>query len=52
MRIATEDGSVGYKGFVTDILAQHLKEHRFDVVFACGQGPCYKGWRRPAVRLW
>lgn len=39
VRIATEDGSVGHKGFVTDILAQHLKEHRFDVVFACGPRP-------------
>lgn len=34
--IATEDGRTGYRGFVTDLLMQHLKEQRPSIIFACG----------------
>ena len=42
VRIATEDGSVGYGGFVTDLLLKHIKEQRLDMVFACGPRPMLK----------
>ncbi|MFZ5352646.1 MAG: dihydroorotate dehydrogenase electron transfer subunit [Bacillota bacterium] len=32
--IATEDGSAGIKGFVTDLLAGNL--HKYDVIYTCG----------------
>jgi dihydroorotate dehydrogenase electron transfer subunit len=34
--IATDDGSRGYKGMVTDLLEQDLLENRFDILYACG----------------
>lgn len=37
---ATEDGSVGYQGMVTDLIPQYLE--RADRVFACGPLPMYK----------
>lgn len=38
MELATDDGSVGYKGIVTDLLENYLagKENRELVIFACG----------------
>jgi len=33
---ATDDGSFGEKGFVTDILQQLLSKEKFDKVYACG----------------
>ena len=36
---ATEDGSVGYKGMVTDLVPEHVD--RADQVFACGPLPMY-----------
>lgn len=34
--IATEDGSVGSKGFVTNPLREHLASNKTDIVYACG----------------
>jgi dihydroorotate dehydrogenase electron transfer subunit len=34
--VATEDGSYGKKGLVTDILEDLLKQERFDAVYTCG----------------
>lgn len=34
--LATEDGSVGRKGFVTDALASWLEKERPDILYACG----------------
>jgi dihydroorotate dehydrogenase electron transfer subunit len=37
--IATDDGSVGHKGYVTDAVVKHLESHTFDaqpVVYGCG----------------
>lgn len=36
LHIATDDGSVGHKGFVTEILKKVLEEKEKDHVFACG----------------
>lgn len=34
--LATDDGSLGYHGFITDLLQDIQKEKLFDRVFACG----------------
>lgn len=39
VRIATDDGSFGHHGFVTQLLAQRLDEAACDVVYACGPTP-------------
>lgn len=36
VRIATDDGSVGYKGFVTDLLAEACDQDGVDIVWAIG----------------
>ncbi|MFH1284240.1 MAG: dihydroorotate dehydrogenase electron transfer subunit [Candidatus Peregrinibacteria bacterium] len=36
LHIATDDGSVGFKGYVTSILENILKEKKVDRVFTCG----------------
>jgi dihydroorotate dehydrogenase electron transfer subunit len=38
--ISTEDGSKGYKGYITDVLSENLKEG--DTLFACGPIPMLK----------
>lgn len=35
-KIATDDGSLGTRGFVTDILESALKKRKFAVVYTCG----------------
>ena len=37
--IATDDGSAGHKGFVTDILIQENKHLKPDYIYACGPEP-------------
>lgn len=37
--LATDDGSAGKKGFITDILKEDLDKYAFDAVFACGPKP-------------
>lgn len=36
LHISTDDGSAGFKGFVTEILQKVLKEKKIDKVFTCG----------------
>ena len=36
MRLATDDGSKGHHGFVTDLLRQRLEEGGADIIYACG----------------
>ncbi|MCA6069611.1 MAG: dihydroorotate dehydrogenase electron transfer subunit [Endomicrobium sp.] len=38
--VSTEDGSKGHKGYITDVLAEKLKEN--DVIFVCGPTPMLK----------
>jgi len=44
--VATDDGSLGYQGFVTDLLALEFEGRRHVEVFACGPPPMLE-----AVRL-
>ena len=39
LRIATDDGSFGHHGFVTQLLEQRLDEADCDAVYACGPKP-------------
>lgn len=41
--VATEDGSAGYHGFVTDLVPDYLQWA--DQVFACGPGPMFQSLR-------
>jgi NAD(P)H-flavin reductase len=34
--LATDDGSAGHHGFVTELLAPHLDDHAESTVYACG----------------
>lgn len=38
----TDDGSAGKKGFVTNIVSPAIKEHRPDMIYACGPTPMLK----------
>ena len=40
INISTEDGSYGYKGFVTDLLAKQIKQD--SIVYVCGPTPMMK----------
>ncbi|MCX7613082.1 MAG: dihydroorotate dehydrogenase electron transfer subunit [Caldimicrobium sp.] len=42
LKLATEDGSAGYKGFVTDLLQSDLSERKFKSILACGPMPMLK----------
>lgn len=41
--VATEDGSAGYHGFVTDLVPDYI--HWADQIFACGPGPMFQSLR-------
>lgn len=41
--IATDDGSFGYHGFVTDVLKEEISKGGIDAVLACGPLPMLKG---------
>ena len=43
---ATDDGSLGYKGLVTDLMVNQVNLDRFDQIFACGPLPMYKTMSR------
>ncbi len=40
--VATEDGSLGYKGFVTELLENALKSNKVDKIYTCGPMPMMK----------
>jgi len=40
--VCTDDGSHGYKGFVTDKLKEVLKKEEFEIVYTCGPEPMMK----------
>lgn len=42
VRVATDNGSFGHHGFVTQLLAQRLDEGECDVVYSCGPIPMLK----------
>jgi len=39
VRLVTDDGTAGMKGFVTDLLLDELQQEAADAVYACGPGP-------------
>ena len=41
--ICTDDGSLGFKGNVVDLLARHLTENPECTVYACGPAPMLRG---------
>lgn len=42
LSIATDDGSYGTHGFVTDLLKRDLAAEKFDMIYACGPTPMLK----------
>ncbi len=42
LKIATDDGSLGTKGYVTSLLHPMLKENDYDMVYCCGPEPMMK----------
>jgi dihydroorotate dehydrogenase electron transfer subunit len=44
-QIATDDGTVGHRGLVTDLLAHELDEDPAAVVYACGPAPMLEATR-------
>lgn len=42
LMIATDDGSYGRKGFVTELLSELLRSERLDKIFCCGPRPMTK----------
>jgi dihydroorotate dehydrogenase electron transfer subunit len=44
-RIATDDGMVGHRGLVTDLLAHELDEDSHAIVYACGPAPMLEATR-------
>ncbi len=39
VEVSTDDGSLGYKGYVTDLYETHLKTSSYDLGIACGPEP-------------
>lgn len=42
VKIATDDGSLGYHGFVTDLLKESLAKEKVNAVYSCGPMPMLK----------
>ena len=42
LHLATDDGTAGYHGRVTELLVEELKKGGYDAVFACGPTPMFK----------
>ncbi|MCD6513063.1 MAG: dihydroorotate dehydrogenase electron transfer subunit [Thermoplasmata archaeon] len=36
VEIATDDGSIGFKGFATELMEKIVDEEKFDIVYTCG----------------
>lgn len=41
--VCTDDGSIGFHGFVTQALEEYLKTEKADVIYTCGPSPMLKG---------
>ena len=48
--IATEDGSIGYKGLITEVLEDELKRNLPDLMLACGPVPMMKAIQQMAEK--
>ncbi len=51
VRVATDDGTLGEKGFVTNLLEQYLQERPCGGICACGPLPMLKGVAALAAKL-
>lgn len=51
VHVATDDGSVGHRGTVTELLQRELEEDSEAEVFACGPGPMLESVRELCSRL-
>lgn len=52
VQVATDDGSAGHKGYVTDLLARVLEQDAGPVrVLACGPNPMFKSLARVAAEV-
>jgi dihydroorotate dehydrogenase electron transfer subunit len=49
--LTTEDGSVGYKGVVTDLMAKELEEKKYEMVYVCGKEAMMAKVIRECARL-
>ncbi|HOV69322.1 MAG TPA: dihydroorotate dehydrogenase electron transfer subunit [Clostridia bacterium] len=49
--VTTEDGSIGEKGFVTDMLKKYLSQNRPDIIASCGPVPMLKAVKLAAEDL-
>lgn len=45
LHVATDDGSAGHKGLVTDLVSTELESRRPDAIYACGPMPMLKTTR-------
>jgi dihydroorotate dehydrogenase electron transfer subunit len=43
--VATDDGSKGHHGFITDLVPDYVRDHWADQIFACGPEPMYRSLR-------
>ncbi|MFA9380277.1 MAG: dihydroorotate dehydrogenase electron transfer subunit [Acetanaerobacterium sp.] len=50
IRLCTDDGSMGEKGFVTPLLERELKAQKTDIIYACGPRPMLKAVQELAAR--
>jgi dihydroorotate dehydrogenase electron transfer subunit len=51
LRLATDDGSVGERGFVTELFAREAAATRYARVYACGPMPMFAALARVVERL-
>ena len=51
LRLATDDGSVGERGFVTELFAREAAAMRYARVYACGPMPMFAALARVVERL-
>lgn len=42
VHVATDDGSLGYKGLITDLITSELKKGKPDIIYSCGPHPMLK----------
>ncbi len=42
VRVSSENGRVGHRGFVTDLVTEYLTRRRPDIIFGCGPRPMLK----------
>mgnify|MGYP005837979923 CR=1 FL=1 len=42
LHISTDDGSLGHKGLIVDLLEEDLMQNKYDIVYTCGPMPMIK----------